>query len=108
MALTVEAAASASVNDYVAGYFDGSERGRSFVNAAGAPQNGITNSLPQIQSISAVTAYDGAFPSMGVNVTGGWKVQLKVSSLDTANASSTVILYLDQAGYFVKASTSNG
>lgn len=108
MSLTLEAAASASVNDYVAGYLDGDERARLFVNAAGTPISGVASSLPKILSISQVTYTDGAFGGSGSSVGGGWKVQLSPAAVDTTNASSTMILFLDPNAYFLKASTING
>lgn len=108
MSLTLEAASAASVADYVAGYVDGSERGRMFVNASGTPLNAIANSLPKIASISQVTQVDGTYGGTGSTIGGGWKVTLTVSSLDTSNASSVMSFFLDSDAYFIKASTNNG
>lgn len=108
MSLTIEAASAASVADYVAGYVDGSERGRTFVNASGTPLNGIANSLPKIASISQVTQVDGAWGGTGSTIGGGWKVTLTVAAVDTTNASSVMNLFLDSDAYFIKASTNDG
>lgn len=89
---------------FVAGYLDGEQRAKLFINASGTPLNGIANSLPVTVSTSQITQIDSA----GNSKVGGWKVAINTAAVDTTNFSSPQTVFVDQDGWFLIASTNNG
>lgn len=106
MALSLVAVASltGTGGQFVAGYLDGEQRAKLFINSSGTPLNGIANSLPATVSTSQITQIDSA----GNSKVGGWKVVIQPNALDTTNYSSPQTVFVDQDGWFLVASTSNG
>lgn len=89
---------------FVAGYLDGEQRAKLFINASGTPLNGIANSLPVTVSTSQITQVDSA----GNSKVGSWKVAINTAAVDTTNFSSPQTVFVDQDGWFLIASTNNG
>ena len=106
MSLSLVAAASLTNTggQNVAGYLDGEQRAKLFINSSGTPLNGIANSLPVTVSTTQITQIDSA----GNSKVGGWKVVILPNALDTTNYSSPQTVFVDQDGWFLIASTSNG
>lgn len=102
MALSVSAPGALSPGDFVAGFVDASGVNKLFWDeAAGAPLNGIADSLPAVASCVQVQDPQGG-------ATGPWKLVLTPSALDTVNASSVMQYELDQRVLVLVASTNNG
>lgn len=104
LSLVAVASLTSTGGQNVAGYLDGEQRSKLFINSAGTPANGIANSLPVTVSTTQITQVDAA----GNSKVGGWKVVINPNSLDTTNFSSPQTVFLDQSAWFLIASTSNG
>lgn len=106
MSLSLVAAASltSSGGQNVAGYLDGEQRAKLFINSSGTPLSGIANSLPTTISTTQITQIDSA----GNSKTGGWKVVIQSAAVDTVNYSSPQTIFVDPDAWFLIASTSNG
>lgn len=89
---------------FVAGYLDGEQRAKLFINSSGTPLNGIANSLPSTVSTAQISQVDAA----GTTKVGAWKVAIQTAAVDTTNYSSPQNIFVDQDGWFLIASTSNG
>lgn len=106
MSLSLVAVASLTNTggQFVAGYLDGEQRAKLFINSAGTPANGIASSLPSTVSTTQITQVDAA----GSSKVGGWKVVINPAAVDTTNFSSPQTVFVDQSAWFLIASTANG
>lgn len=104
LSLVAVGSLTTSGGQYVAGYLDGTQRAKLFINSSGTPLSGIANSLPSTLSVTETTQVDAA----GNTKSGGYKVAITVNALDTVDASSPQTVYVDTDAYFIVGSTSNG
>jgi hypothetical protein len=104
LSLVAVASLTGTGGQNVAGYLDGEQRAKLFINSSGTPLNGIANSLPVTVSTTQISQVDSA----GNTKTGGWKVVINSAAADTTNFSSPQTVFVDQDAWFLVASTSNG
>lgn len=104
LSLVAVGSLTSSGGQFVAGYLDGEQRAKLFINSSGAPLNGIANSLP----VTVSTAQDTIVDSAGNSKVGGWLVKINPAAADTTSLNSPQTVRVDQDAWFLVASTNNG
>ena len=104
LSLVAVGSLTTSGGQFVAGYLDGEQRAKLFINASGTPLSGIANSLPSTVSVTQTSIVDSA----GSSKTGGFLVKISLAAADTVNIGSPQTVYVDPDAWFIIASTNNG
>lgn len=106
MSISIVAAGSLTTSggQYVAAYFDGEQRAKSYFAAGSVSAPFVANGFPSTVSVTQTSIVDSA----GNTKTGGFLVKITPAAADTTNSNSPQTVYVDQNAVFLIASTNNG
>lgn len=106
MSISIVAAGSLTTSggQFIAAYFDGEQRAKSYFAPGSATLPAITNGFPSTVKVTQTSIVDSA----GNTKTGGFLVQLLPAAADTTDVNSPQTVYVDADAIFLVASTNNG
>lgn len=106
MAISIVGVASltAGGGQFVAAYFDGEQRAKSYFAPGSVALPFVTNGFPSTVKVTQTSIIDAA----GNTKTGGFLVQIQPATADTTNSNSPQTVYVDQNAVFLIATTNNG